>query len=408
MTAAVDEQDASAGWAEEIRAYLLGRLGKDRQRIPLPGSSSAELVHAPIRRWWTLEGKQYPSIGGTLAQRWPTALRALQALLATHNPRVRVSDRPEGMVDWPRTLLRGPSLVPEYVVRGSGIGLDDDEHDAALGWAAWIARDWSEHVDRFGSAVPTVDPSTPKKLLALASNREAAAPEQLRRWAHAARRSRWPLLRDLVAESLRTVLERDDVDHVPLPTDRARLFELVCMVRIASMIAPPPGELRWLDKESTANRMELLGATCLYQQHLSREAVLSTPEYGEGLAAAVELFGLRVPTYVDLAFEFAAPRSGVDGIIVEAKSGGQGFDASVSQLRTYRRARTRRPGARYLVWGIVENPPADAPLTRAHLDVLRLAAASGNGDIWAFSGAEHVGDVLNAVLGTALPTGVTE
>lgn len=406
--AVVADEDVSTDWADEIRAYLLGRLGKDRQRIPLHAASSAELVHAPIRRWWTLEGKHYPSIGGPLAQRWPTALRALQALLATHNPRLRISDRPEGVVDWPRTLLRGPTLVPEYVVRGSGIGLDDEEHEATLGWAAWIARDWSEHVDRFGSAVPTVDPSTPKKLLALVSSREAATPEQLLRWAHVARRSRWPLLRDLVAESLRTVLERDDVDHVPLPTDRARLFELVCLVRIASMIAPPPRELRWLDKESTTNRMELLGATCHYQQHLSREAVLSTPEYGDGLAAAVELFGLRVPAYVDVAFEFAAPRSGVDGIIVEAKSGGQGFDASVSQLRTYRRARTRRPGTRYLVWGIVENPPADAPLTHAHLDALRLAAASGNGDVWAFSGAVHIGDVLNAVLGTALPTEVTE
>jgi hypothetical protein len=110
----------------------------------------------------------------------------------------------------------------------------------------------------------------------------------------------------------------------------------------------------------------------------------------------VDLFGLRLPTYVDVAFEFDEPLSGLDGIIAEAKSGSQGFNASVSQLRTYRRARPRRAGARYLLWGIVENPPSDAPFTPLHVDALRRAAASGNGDVWAFSCAEQIRDVLNA------------
>jgi hypothetical protein len=389
--------DASAGWADEIRAYLLGRLGRDRQRVPVPLSSTARLVHAPIRRWWTLEGKHYTSIGGTLAQRWAPAIRAMRALLLTHNPRIRIAERPEGMVDWPRTLARGPTPVAEYVVRGSGVGLDDDEYDAAVGWSAWIAREWSLHAERFASSVAAPDEASARTLETWKAARAPATTEQLWRWAHTARRSRWPVLRDVVAESLRTVLERDDVDHVPLPTDRARLFELVCLVRIAKSIAPPSDELRWLDRELTENRIELRGATCWYQQHLARESVLRSPDYGEGLAEAAELFRLRVPSNVDLAFEFDRPRGGLDGMIVEAKSGAQGFDAAVPQLRAYRRARPRRPGSRYLVWGVVETQPLDAPLTPAQLDAVRRTAASGTGDVWMFSGAASIPDVLNAV-----------
>lgn len=125
-----------------------------------------------------------------------------------------------------------------------------------------------------------------------ATDTPPASPEQLRRWTHAARRSRWPILRNVVAETLRPTFEPAALDSIPLPTDRPTIFELLCLVRIADCLAGRPDELRWLDLETAHNTLKLPGVTCWYQQGLGRATVLGCPDYGHGLAEAAEVFGL--------------------------------------------------------------------------------------------------------------------
>ena len=388
-------QTQSDDWALEIRDYLLGRLSAAARIEPLAAVQTGELTHPPIRRWWTFEGKHYTTLGGPLAHNWDAAVRVARRLDETFNPTLRLSDRPDGVVDWGQTLARGPNRFrPEYVLSSSGVGLNEQERAALRGWARWIGDEWSaytrvvateQHV-RWGS---------------LADDRDGPVTvERLRRWAHTARRSRWPFLREVVADSIRPVLEPTELDRIPLPSDRSHLFELLCLVRIARSVAPPPRELRWLDKESSDNIVRLTGVTCHYQQSLKRDVVLATPDYAGALAKAIDAFDVGIPQYVDLAFDFDEPRAGFNGLIVEAKSGNQQYRHAVAQLRTYRAARPRPPGSRYLVWGIVEGPEdqevASDQLARA------LASSDDAEDLWLFSSADDVGRVMRAVLGRSV------
>lgn len=309
--------DPIEAWPREIRDYLLGRLAAGQQSISLAVPQTQRLSHVPIRRWWIFEGKRYPSIEGTLSSRWVEVIRAARLLERTFNPRLKLSERPDGAIDWGHTLARGPvGPHAEYVLRSSAVGLGEEEHAALRGWMRWIAAEWAPYAARFGLALPA--PARQSFEAVASQEREAhVTVEQLRRWVHVARRSRWPLLRDLVAETLRAALEPDALDHIPLPIDRPSLFELLCLVRIARRVAPPPDELRWLDLELTGNKLTLAGTTCWYQQALDREAVLGTPDF-EGLAEVAPVFGLRVPQRIDLAFDLDPPRHGINGIIVEA------------------------------------------------------------------------------------------
>jgi hypothetical protein len=385
--------DADSDWRGEIGDYLLGRLSKARQSVSLTEAQSQQLLHPPIRRWWTFEGKRYSSIGGVLAANWVEVSRAARQLERAFNPRLRLSERPDGDVDWGRTLSRGVvGPYAEYVLRSSAVGLGEEEHAALRGWIHWIASEWASYAARFEITLPLLAQGSFDALSA--RGRETGATlEQLRRWVHVARRSRWPLLRDLVAETLRPAVESDALDNIPLPSDRASLFELLCLVRIARRIAPLPDELRWLDRELALNTLVLSGATCSYQQGLDREAVLGTPDFEQGLAEAVPVFGLRIPRQIDISFDLEPERHGISGIIVEAKSGTQRFDAAVSQLRVYRRARPRRPNARYLVWGIVEKGEQGA-ISEAQLEWVRRAIARGTGDVWVFSSVDSIDAVL--------------
>ena len=226
-----------------------------------------------------------------------------------------------------------------------------------------------------------------------ATDTPPASPEQLRRWTHAARRSRWPILRNVVAETLRPTFEPAALDSIPLPTDRPTIFELLCLVRIAACLAGRPDELRWLDLEIAHNTLDLPGVTCWYQQGLGRATVLGCPDYGHGFRPPTcSTCGCR---RVDPAFEFEEPRNGIDGILVEAKSGGQGFDDTVAQLRVYRQARGRRAGARFLVWGISERSPEGTP-SAEQLDWIRRAVREGTDDAWVFSDVDAVGAVMES------------
>jgi hypothetical protein len=261
----------------------------------------------------------------------------------------------------------------------------------------WISAEWVPYAARFGISLPPAARAV-FEVLADHGRETRITVDQLRRWFHVARRSRWPLLGDVVAETLRTVFEPEVLDRIPLPADRATLFELLCLVRIAKQVAAPLDELRWLDLELSESMLPLEGATCWYQRTLDRNDILATPDFGQGLAEVVPVFHLGVPRRVDLIFEFESPRRGIDGLIVEAKSGSQGFDAAVAQLRVYRRARPRRVGTRYLVWGIVEQA-GSGRVTDSQLDWLRRKTEDGEGDVWAFSTVDGIGAVLGLLGG---------
>lgn len=390
--------DPSEGWTHEIRDYLLGRLAAGQQSVPLAGRQTQWLRHAPIRRWWIFEGKRYASVNGTLASRWVDVIRAARLLERTFNPRLRLSERPDGPVDWGHTLARGLwGPHPEYVLQSSAVGLGPEEHAVLLGWMRWISAEWASYSARFGITLPAATRAA-FEVLSDHEGQTRITVEQLRRWLHVARRSRWPLFRDVVAETLRTLFEPEALDRIPLPTDRATLFELLCLVRIARQMAAPPDELRWLDLELTENMLRLEATICWYQRTLDRDSVLATPDFEQGLAEVVPVFRLGVPQRVDLVFEFESPRRGIDGLIIEAKSGTQGFDAAVAQLRVYRSARPRRVGTRYLVWGIVEQSES-GEITDSQLEWLRRKIEGGDGDVWAFSTVDSIGAILELLGG---------
>jgi hypothetical protein len=189
------------------------------------------------------------------------------------------------------------------------------------------------------------------------------------------------------------LLEPEELDRLPLPADRSRLFELLCLVRIARFFVPNPKDVRWLNKETTGNVLRIGNLTCYYQQALPRDRVLATPDYRGSLARSVNVFGVGLPRSVDLAFDFDETRSGFDGLVIEAKSGGRQYGDTVAQLRTYRAA--RGSGGRYVVWGVVEEPDTDPQPSEA---LKALAGATPQTeDLWVFSGVTAIADVLNAL-----------
>lgn len=378
-------------WAAEIRDYLLGRLSTNAFNVALSAPTTHEFTSRPITRWWIFEGKRYGLLGGTLAAHFSDILSMSRRLEATFNPRLRPSDRPDGEVDWGQTLARGAYRPgAELIVRSSGIGLDEAERAALRGWLGWLEHEWQQYSKTikvacsFSSGTLGGDIAPPFAL------------ERLRTWAHVARRSRWPLLREVVAESLRPVLEPEEVDHIPLPEDPAKLFELLCIVRIARHFVPSPRELRWLDRGATGNVLQFDGLSCRYQQPLERSRVLAADDYRGELARAVEAFDVGIPKYIDIAFDFELPVGGFHGLLVEAKSGTQQYRDAVAQLRTYRSARQRPLNSRYLVWGVVQGPIA-TEATRERVSALASSCSEGE-DVWMFSSADAIDVVLTSLL----------
>jgi hypothetical protein len=377
-------------WADEVRAYLVGRLSKSARAHHVRHARSDGHMTDAIRRWWVLEGKRYPALGGALAEHFCRVRAMVEQLASSFNPRQRLSERPDGEVDWPLTLLRrGGGRGDDYVVRGSSTGLDQAEHAALAGWFSWIQSEYSRHAQAFGLSSdcferqPAADVPMP--------------PERLRKWALVTRRSRWPLLRGVVAESLRPYFEDEELERIPLPSDPTKLFELLCLVRIARHFVPQPRAIRWLDAEASSNTARFDDLACTYQEPLDRTRVLQTPDYASGLADAVQAFGVRIPKYIDVAVDFAFPIRGFAGVLVEAKSGSQAYHAAVAQLRTYRAARRRTREGRYLVWGVVKEPCGPASTVEAVKHMLDVAR--DDEDVWVFSTADDIPLVLDTVFG---------
>ena len=259
---------STAAYADEIRDYLIGRLAKDRSIGSANPLDRDGILSAPILDWWIFEGKRYRGLKGPLVQEWATVDRQIRRLLASYNPRHRMVDLPEGEVDWLTTALHMATTQRlEFKCRVTHIGLSDDELAALRGWQGWIARRWQSYVQELGEPVggqpPSFDP-TP----------EVASVRTLRRWAHTARRSRWPLLRSVIAETLRCLFEAEDIRSLPLPEDPAVLFELVCMVRVLRFLAPRPRAIRWLHAEIGDNTIQVPAITCFFQRNLPRDELL--------------------------------------------------------------------------------------------------------------------------------------
>ena len=315
--------------------------------------------------------------------------RLATALLATHNPRWRSSPVLTGETDWVGTALRrATSFDRDYIVRASKTGLDDAERDALLGWVTWIRRIHAEHFARFKLAPPPLPPWS------YGSSRHDPSLLELRRWAHVARRSRWPLLRNVVSESLRCVFEVDVVDQLPLPVKHEDLFELVCLVRVLNALEPQQAALRWLDADAE-NAVRIGDVSARYQESLDIEATLRAGFYPADVVAAMAAHQLNPPRRLDLLLTFDKPRAGFSGILIECKSGDQTAENTIYQLLVYRSSLRRRLG-RLLVWGIIETPRAAA-----------MYPASPTSDHWVFSGADQIPAVL-AQLGLAYRTDADE
>lgn len=319
-------------YAREIRDWLLGRLAKQHTSGEI-AEQSVHLDHQPILWWWLFEGRRFAGLDSPLADAWPWVTRQTRLLLTTYNARLREQDRPEGEVDWQRSLSASAGQAAMvYVQKTSQAGLGADERAALQTWIAWITIGWRQHC----AAVGELDLAATAELEQLCPPERFGDELALRRAAHVARRSRWPLLRILVAESLRAKLEPEELDRLPLPAEHDKLFELLCLVRMAAAMHPAPQSLRWLDLEMSDNCVRLPSAACKYQRKFKKE--VTRQAFCEAAVRGFDAFGVAVPSIADLLWQFPDPRGGWDGVLVEVKSGGQDFNAGVEQMRVYAQA----------------------------------------------------------------------
>jgi hypothetical protein len=296
---------------------------------------------------------------------------------------------PEGETDWIATAFASITAIqPLFVSRASQVGLSRSEQQALLGWQGWISRRWQDYVKDVGP--PQDYPGELPWQVGLQVGPEPRL-QQLRRWAHTAKRSRWPLLRNVVAESIRCSLEPQELDQLPLPSDHATLFELICMVRIVNAVEDQPSFIRWLDASVNNNSVRLSNLIFHTQYHLQRQEVLVTYEFDHGLRESIRRYGLSVPQIVDGLLLFDRPRCGFSAVLVESKSGGQHPDASFYQLKCYRAALKRKISGRFLVWGITESMPTNAyhGLVGEERDI--------DGDLWVFCSADQILETLRSL-----------
>jgi hypothetical protein len=273
----------------------------------------------------------------------------------------------------------GPQRPPrEFITTTAGIGLGDDEGAALLGWATWLLDLWRAWVVRVKLPEATVEASAPFARF-LAGRRGGLAGQgvytdaHLRRWAFTGRRSRWPLLREVVAPTLWAALNPvQAVDRLPLPGTRETLFELYSVVRVAAALVPAPRAARWLHRVADSSdadyggRLEIDDVVVEYECSLPRSEVLDGAMYLPETREALGRHGVSVPTRIDALIWWRKVVGPWTAILLEVKSGQRPPEDAVYQLLAYRaELRSRFPG-RVLGWGMGES------------DAWRLTDAAGS------------------------------
>ncbi|MCK6680813.1 MAG: hypothetical protein L6R30_00160 [Thermoanaerobaculia bacterium] len=393
-----------ASYAQEIRRWLLGRVSRGASAGAI-APAAADLEAVPrVLDWWVFEGKRYQGLDRPLASSWTEVAAEVRRLTSAWGPRWTTTESAAGEVDWPATVhAQLGALRPQYVLRASTPGLTPQEAAALDGWCAWVAQRWAGYVEAFGlSEHPRTLPSE----IGDASDVESPDVRRLQRWAHTARRSRWPLLRHVVAESLRCTFEMQELNALPLPPNRDALFELLCAKRVMQALGGAERGVRWLGSGpgEGGNRIGVSGVRGYYQHDVSeavREAAGRLGEPGDALVRHRVIDGL--PRRIDLLFQFDAPRRGLAGILLEAKSGEtQDLADTVWQLGVYRAAlRTKNPEP-LLVWGVAERTATPTDLAAALALVRdRLAGGDVGEDLWLFTTGDQISEAL-ALLGLAL------
>lgn len=303
-----------------------------------------------------------------------------------------MEESPAAETDWVRTALRRPmDPMPRFVVRASSSGLTDLEREALHGWRRFTAGLWRDYTAELG-----VPAGAPESLPWQSEEEpEPVSLRQLHRWAQAARRSRWPLLREVVAETFRAAVEPESIDRLPLPSGRESVFELLCVVRLLDALHGPSGQIRLLGEGDDLAGIRLPGLTCLYQGWLGGER-LCDEELGAPCVSALERHGVVLPRRFDALVTFDKPRAGFHGILLEAKSGAQSFADTVHQLKAYCAAlREQLPGP-MLVWGVVEGGGDRTKEFNRYALEEAVKVREEGADLWLFTSEGEIGEALEA------------
>ena len=385
-------------YGQEIRDWFLGRLVRrhadGRLRRPV-----RQQVQQPILRWWIFEGRRYKGLDGPLCANWELIERQIRRLLSSFNPTWRITEHPDGEIDWIATALQRLSSVSStYVTRATRTGLQEDELQALNGWITWISHSWFEY-NRLFEVAANDPPFLPFRQ---SFQPDEASQQMFRRWAHTAKRSRWGLLRNVVAETFRCFLEPQELDRLPLPTQPDKLFELLCAVRVLRSLFPQPRQIRWLmhEKELGQNVIVIPGARYTYQKSICRDAMIRSEIFDPGLRRAL----LRQPSIrqgwdVDGWLALDQPINGLDGIVIEAKSGAQGLEQPLYQLMLYRSALKEAGAGRLFMWGVVEKQQEATNLQSQLRSLCTHASTALEEDVWFFSDASAIPQVISAVFG---------
>jgi hypothetical protein len=380
-------------WATEVRDYLLGRVSTN-----LTSGHVKPTLHrfgySPARRWWIFEGKIHKSLGGSFAVCSAQLATRLRSLLSTLNPQRSIVDRIEGPIDWCRTIARGPAYPPEYVTTTSSVGLPEQELSSLKGWLRLIVREWHAYTE----SVDVFHHTGMKQLELLAhdfGSHDARSDTEppVTHWAHLFRRSRWGILRNVVAESLRPFVESEEIDQLPVPSEREVRFELLCLVRIARTLIHVPGCIRWLQLGLAHNSLNIDKLRIEYQLTVDADDCRRGLSTSDAMLAALRHFDIAVPREPDLLLTISSLHSEFEQILVEAKSGSQPVSAAFFQLRAFSSALTPKRGRR-LIWGIAE---AALPLSPADLAFITQQVRSANRDVWVFSSHVDIELVMRTV-----------
>ena len=219
------------------------------------------------------------------------------------------------------------------------------------------------------------------------------------KWATIAKRSRWPLFRNVIAESLRPTFEPVIIDKLPLPESQSAIFELLCMVRILRTINKNPSAICWVDNYIGNNKCRIHEGIYHYQHQFDP---LYSLDFSENLSEATKWQNVKVPEYADGYFEFTIPYNGFSGILIEAKSSKKDNERelgdTIYQLKSLLSAiRKERKSGKYLILGIVDNIKKDNNLNE-YLKYILEPKENMSNDIWCFISADEIEKTVSAII----------